>query len=65
MYSFFLYIEVENVHENLSCSYKVLGVPKMSVTEGLVKWLIVALVILINPSDIIILLEAYNLAFMN
>jgi hypothetical protein len=61
---FFLYIEVENVHENLSCSYKVLGVPKMSVTEGLVKWLIVALVILINPSDIIILLEAYNLAFM-
>jgi hypothetical protein len=36
----------------------------MSVTEGLVKWLIVALVILINPSDIIILLEAYNLAFM-
>jgi len=36
----------------------------MSVTEGLVKWLIVALVILINPSDRIILLEAYNLAFM-
>ena len=62
---FFLYIEVENVHGNLSCSYKVLGVPKMSVTEVIAKWLIVALVIVTNPSDRIILLqEAYNLAFM-